>query len=104
MSPDSGVSSLRAPTSSASEAGNGNNDRSGSRSSTLSSSDDSLKAVKASMGDRQPTGSASSSAARPPSAPRPSGTSSGWNPSLCVEKGFYADVSWESRWNFEINV
>ena len=72
LSPDSGVSSLRAPTS-ASEAPSGtNSDRSGSRSSTLSSSDDSLKAVKASMGDRQPPGS-SSSMARPPTAPGSSG-------------------------------
>ena len=23
---------------------------------------------------------------------------------LCVEMGFYADISWESRWNIEINV
>ena len=23
---------------------------------------------------------------------------------LCVEMGFYAEISWESRWNIEINV
>ena len=23
---------------------------------------------------------------------------------LCVEMGFYTDISWESRWNIEINV
>ena len=23
---------------------------------------------------------------------------------LCVEMGFYADISWESTWNIEINV
>ena len=25
-------------------------------------------------------------------------------PPLCVEMGFYADISWESRWNIERNV
>ena len=25
-------------------------------------------------------------------------------PPLCVEVGFYADISWESRWDIEINV
>ena len=27
-----------------------------------------------------------------------------WTPALCVEMGFYADISWESRCNIEINV
>lgn len=54
-SPDSGVSSLKVEASGSSSS-NSIADRSGSRSSTLSSGDDSVKAVKASntsMGDRQ---------------------------------------------------
>ena len=26
------------------------------------------------------------------------------SPALCVEMGFYSDISWESRYNIEINV
>ena len=26
------------------------------------------------------------------------------SPALCVEMGFYSDISWESRYNIEMNV
>ena len=39
-----------------------------------------------------------------PDLPPPCPPSLPPSPSLCVEMGFYADISWESRCNIEINV